>query len=34
MIIRNETKDDYPIVEELTRNAFWNVNRPGMGFKS
>ena len=28
-IIRQETKDDYRAVEELTRRAFWNVYRPG-----
>lgn len=27
--IRNERKEDYRIVEELTRKAFWNVNEPG-----
>ena len=28
-IIRLETKDDYRAVENLTREAFWNVYRPG-----
>ena len=27
--IRLETKDDYKAVENLTREAFWNVYRPG-----
>ena len=27
--IRLETEDDYRAVEELTRNAFWNVYKPG-----
>ena len=27
--IRTETKDDYDEVENLTREAFWNVYRPG-----
>jgi len=27
--IRQETKDDYREVENLTREAFWNVYRPG-----
>lgn len=27
--IRLETKDDYRNVENLTREAFWNVYRPG-----
>lgn len=27
--IRKETKSDYRAVEELTREAFWNVYRPG-----
>ena len=27
--IRLETKDDYRAVENLTREAFWNVYRPG-----
>ena len=29
LIIRNETKEDYRAVEELTREAFWNVYKPG-----
>lgn len=29
MIIRNETKEDYRKVENLTREAFWNIYRPG-----
>ena len=29
IIIRNETKEDYVKVENLTREAFWNVYRPG-----
>ncbi len=29
MIIRLETKDDYFKVEELTREAFWNLYTPG-----
>lgn len=29
MIIRLETKDDYTQVEELTREAFWNLYIPG-----
>ena len=29
IIIRNETKEDYRKVENLTREAFWNVYRPG-----
>ena len=28
-IIRNETPDDYRAVEELTRESFWNVYKPG-----
>ena len=28
-IIRNETTADYRTVENLTREAFWNVYRPG-----
>ena len=28
-IIRLERKDDYPVVENLIREAFWNVYRPG-----
>lgn len=27
--IRNEKKNDYRIVEELTRDAFWNLYIPG-----
>lgn len=29
IIIRPETKDDYRKTENLTREAFWNVDRPG-----
>ena len=29
MIIRRETPADYRAVEHLTREAFWNVYRPG-----
>ena len=29
IIIRREMPTDYAAVEELTRNAFWNVYRPG-----
>ena len=29
IIVRNETKEDYRKVENLTREAFWNVYRPG-----
>lgn len=29
VIIRNEKKEDYRKVENLTREAFWNVYRPG-----
>ena len=29
IIIRPETKDDYRVVENLTRESFWNVYRPG-----
>lgn len=29
LIIRPETPADYPVVENLTREAFWNVYRPG-----
>lgn len=29
LIIRNETEKDYRAVEELTREAFWNVYKPG-----
>lgn len=28
-LIRNERESDYPIVESLTRDAFWNLNVPG-----
>ena len=28
-IIRLERKEDYPVVESLIREAFWNVYRPG-----
>ena len=28
-IIRNETENDFRAVEELTRDAFWNVYKPG-----
>ena len=28
-LIRLETEADYRAVEELTRNAFWNVYKPG-----
>ena len=28
-IIRNELEEDYDDVENLTREAFWNVYRPG-----
>ena len=28
-IIRNETPADYRAVEELTRESFWNVYKPG-----
>lgn len=27
--MRNERKEDYRIVEELTRKAFWNISEPG-----
>ena len=27
--LRNETEQDYKIVEQLTREAFWNVHVPG-----
>ncbi|HEX9261014.1 MAG TPA: N-acetyltransferase, partial [Candidatus Bathyarchaeia archaeon] len=27
--LRNETEEDYKIVEQLTREAFWNVHVPG-----
>ena len=29
IIIRNETPDDYRAVENLTRESFWNVYKPG-----
>jgi len=29
LIIRNETENDYETVENITRNAFWNINMPG-----
>jgi putative acetyltransferase len=29
MIIRNETENDHRVVEELTREAFWNLYSPG-----
>lgn len=29
VIIKNENKNDYRIVEELTREAFWNIYTPG-----
>ena len=29
MHIRMEEKDDYLKVEEMVRNAFWNIYRPG-----
>ena len=29
IIIRRETPEDYAAVEHLTREAFWNVYRPG-----
>jgi putative acetyltransferase len=29
LVIRNENADDYRIVEELTREAFWDVHVPG-----
>ncbi len=29
MVIRNENKNDYRAVEELTRDAFWNLQVPG-----
>ncbi|MFT8872344.1 MAG: N-acetyltransferase [Sporolactobacillus sp.] len=29
LVIRNESKNDYRAVEELTREAFWNLNYPG-----
>jgi predicted N-acetyltransferase YhbS len=29
VVIRNEEEDDFAIVEEITREAFWNVHFPG-----
>ena len=29
LVIRNENKNDYRIVEELTREAFWNLHHLG-----
>jgi len=29
MVIRNETQDDYRIVEEMIKKAFWNLYVPG-----
>ena len=29
LTIRQETEKDYRVVEELTREAFWNVYKPG-----
>lgn len=29
--IRNERKEDYAIVEEITRKAFYNLYIPGCG---
>lgn len=29
IVLRNETEEDYRIVEELTREAFWNLYVPG-----
>lgn len=29
LVIRQETPADYAAVERLTREAFWNVYRPG-----
>ena len=29
VVIRPETEKDYRVVEELTREAFWNVYKPG-----
>lgn len=29
LFIRNETESDYEVVEDITRNAFWNVYVPG-----
>lgn len=31
IILRNETEKDYFTVENLTREAFWNVYKPGCG---
>ena len=31
IIIRNEIEKDFGEVEELIREAFWNVNFPGCG---
>ena len=28
-LIRLERKEDYPVVENLIRESFWNVYRPG-----
>lgn len=30
LIIRNENKKDYAAVENMIRNAFWNVHVPGV----
>ena len=32
LTIRQETEKDYRAVEELTREAFWNVYKPGKFF--
>ena len=32
LIIRRETKQDYRAVENLVRESFWNVYRPGWIF--
>jgi predicted N-acetyltransferase YhbS len=29
LIIRNETEEDRSVVEDITRNAFWNLHAPG-----
>ncbi len=29
LIIRNETEKDYFVVEDITRDAFWNLHSPG-----
>ena len=29
IIMRNETENDYRVVEEITREAFWNLYVPG-----